>query len=67
MRDLIDVQRHYRHVGFDHGYSGKPATNLDASYQQGWRSGRKARERDGLEPSEPAAGEPEPDDEGGAS
>lgn len=48
--ELAALERHYRRVGFEHGYAGRAAVSPDSSYQYGWRRGREARQAEGLEP-----------------
>ena len=40
---LRAMEKHYREVGYSHGYGMQVAKSLNEAYQKGWRAGRQAR------------------------
>ena len=50
-RQLRQLEKHYREVGYSDGYSLQLAKSRELNYQRGWHAGRDARQtfdRDNL-------------------
>jgi hypothetical protein len=44
---LKQMTQHYRTVGYDDGYAGRPAKSKQVDYAQGWKRGQEARRAEG--------------------
>lgn len=42
-KQVRQLEKHYREVGYSHGYALLVAKSLNVDYQNGWKAGRAAR------------------------